>query len=383
MNAVRLSARLSLTFIIVLLAVPLLMADVFFQPPVNYPTGSGPIAVVAADFNHDGWADLLVANFGSVNVARGSVSILINNGDGTFDRGLNYDKNVRVSSVAAGDFNDDGNLDAAAMNLTGGTVDILLGNGDGIFQTPVSYAAGSNAQVVVAGDLNGDNKPDLVTESECGPPPCASSGVNVMLNNGDGTFAAPVFYSTSQKGAHAPILGDLNLDSKLDVAVGTDAGVAVFVGNGDGTLRKPLFQTAPFAVTSLAIGQFDAGLDPDLAFTNPGEIGGAVGTVGILLGQGRGKFTPKPVGQIQHPMSVAAGDLDGDSKMDLAVKGGSDTNLGVLLGNGDGTFQHVVRFDVFNRLGTVALADLNNDTLLDAIVADHRGAVLVLINAGP
>jgi hypothetical protein len=207
--------------------------------------------------------------------------------------------------------------------------------------------------------------------------------VSVLLNNGDGTFATPVGYSTNQKGAHAPVLGDVNLDTKLDVAVGTDSGVAIFVGNGDGTLRKPLFQNASFTVTSLALGQFDAGSDPDLAFTNPGQVGGGVGSLGLLLGQGRGKFTGKPVGQIQHPMSVAAGNLDGDSNMDLAVKGGSDTNLGILLGNGDGTFQPVQFFDVFNRLGTVSLADLNNDTQLDAIVADHRGAVLVLLNAGP
>jgi hypothetical protein len=80
------------------------------------------------------------------------------------------------------DFNHDGVLDLVTANLH--SVSVLLGNGDGTFQAPVYYPAGGKSRSVVVGDVNGDGNADLIVTD--------LSGVSVLLGNGDGTFAAPI-----------------------------------------------------------------------------------------------------------------------------------------------------------------------------------------------
>src|SRR6266849_4157848 len=110
-------------------------------------------------------------------------------GDGTFQAAQSYAAGSAPNSVAVGDFNRDGHLDLAVANLGtypnyNGTVSVLLGNGDGTFQAARSHAAGVAFSVVV-GDFNGDGFPDLAVVA--GPYPGA---VSIFLGNGDGTFQA-------------------------------------------------------------------------------------------------------------------------------------------------------------------------------------------------
>lgn len=114
--------------------------DGTFQDPKQYlaasqgTTSSGfpgsTVAIAAADFNADGKPDLVVVN-GGVN----TVSILLGNGDGTFQAHVDYPTGTTPSSVTVGDFNGDGKLDLAVTNQDDNTVSILLGNGDGTFKT--------------------------------------------------------------------------------------------------------------------------------------------------------------------------------------------------------------------------------------------------------
>ena len=93
-------------------------------------------------------------------------------------------------SVAVGDFNGDGKVDLAitnSLNPNGNTVSVLLGNGDGTFQPRVDYASGAFPQAVAVGDFNGDSKQDLVVAN--------ANGVSILAGNGAGGFAAPVAYN--------------------------------------------------------------------------------------------------------------------------------------------------------------------------------------------
>jgi large repetitive protein len=164
-----------------------------FLPPVTYSSGgSQPFSIALADVNGDGKHDIVVANYQS-----GTVGLLLGNGDGTFRPAVIDAAGTAPSGVAVADVNGDGRPDIvvanacqSAGNCTYGAISLLLGNGDGTFQPATSYNSGSGQpnQVALA-DLNGDGKLDVVvsiwdgSEDEFG-----FSAVGVFLVNADGTF---------------------------------------------------------------------------------------------------------------------------------------------------------------------------------------------------
>jgi len=108
------------------------------------------------------------------------VSILLGNGDGTFQPAVNYNVTFGPQSVAVGDFNGDGKLDLAVANYFGEALSILLGNGDGTFQAHVNYKAGSGPVWVAVGDFNGDGRLDFAVADFDGPG-APGSGVLVSI----------------------------------------------------------------------------------------------------------------------------------------------------------------------------------------------------------
>ena len=145
--------------------------------PTQFSVGSSPFSVATGEFNGDDKLDLAVANDFS-----NSVSILLGNGDGTFQPTTAYSTGSGPMAVAAGDFNADGKLDLAIANSGSGDVTVLLGNGDGTFQPGVAYSAGAGPIAVAAGDFNADGKLDLAVANN------SSGDVTVLLGTGDGTF---------------------------------------------------------------------------------------------------------------------------------------------------------------------------------------------------
>ena len=148
------------------------------RPPVNYPAGRQPFSIVAADFNHDGNLDLAVAN--SHN---NYVSVLLGKGDGTFQAATHSPPLPQPATfVTTGDFTGDGKADLVAIGSN--VISVLLGNGDGSFRNAVTTQPSFAVESLGAGDFNGDGKLDLATAGTFG----ASSSVNILLGNGDGTF---------------------------------------------------------------------------------------------------------------------------------------------------------------------------------------------------
>jgi hypothetical protein len=305
-----------------------------FSPALAYAAGGGPRDVMTADFNNDGRLDLVTAN-GAYGA--NSVSLLLGNGDGTFQPARNTPTSEYPISLAVGDFNEDGRLDVATANdyVPGNEgVSVLLGQGDGTFAGADSPSPFEWSAAIVTGDLNADGHMDLVaTVLDY----YGDTSICAMLGHGDGTFTtttygwySPYLIATSLA---KPALADVNGDGNLDVAVPG----AVFLGNGDGTLQEPI--------------SFDTGAD---------------------LWFARADFNADG--------NLDRADLNTDANLDPAGYG--PVGLSVSLGNGDGTFAPPIWTAAGDWSNALAVGDFNADGRPDAAVANGTNSVAVLLNDG-
>jgi hypothetical protein len=260
------------------------------------------------------------------------VSVLLNTGDGTFGSPATYMAGSAPVAVAVADFDGDGKPDLAVSNYGGTTVSILLNTGSGTFGAPRNFGAGPQPWPMALGDLNGDGKPDLAVIN--------SSGVSVLMNaSGDAgspAFAPQVLYPVGYLPA-AVAIGDLNGDGKPDLVAGTAF----------------LTKTDPTA-----------------------------GAASVLLNTGSGVFAPAvnyPVGT--YVEAVAAADLNGDGKLDLAVSSYGVANIAVLLNADGGTFAPQVDYLTVGNPYCVVAADLNGDGTPDLAFANaSTNKVSVMLN---
>jgi hypothetical protein len=204
-----------------------------------YPVGFLPSSICAADFDNDGDLDLSTANPGGVTDFRDStMSVLLNNGAGTFAPQTEYPVGYRPTSVCAADLDGDGYVDLATANLgsfphypVDSTVSILFSKGDGSFTPETRYAVGKHPWAICSGDVDGDGDLDLVTVS-------SHEHISVLLNYGDGTFAPYVIYLIDDY-AYSIFAADFDGDGDLDLATaGSNVAVSLNLrctdSDGDG-----------------------------------------------------------------------------------------------------------------------------------------------------
>jgi hypothetical protein len=344
--------------------------DGTFQSAQTLSAGLQPISVAIGDFNDDRHLDLVAANFRSQNV-----SILLGNGDGTFQTHRDFAPSLTSDSyprsVTVADVNGDGKCDlAVARNGSEGTgnnnnvVSVLLGNGDGTFQEPLIHVGGGPPVSVTTGDFSADGVPDLALAN------LTANSVSVMLGNGDGTFHA---VRTFGPGGFDTAVGDMNGDGVPDVAVADlSSTVSMLLGNGDGTFRTGLtfaVGTFPYA---LAIADFNGDGKRDLAVACAGATEIDPGNISVLLGNGDGTFQPaQPFAAGITPVSIVAGDFNGDGVPDLATANWGDDTASLLVGNGDGTFQATRAVAAGPSPRSVAASDFNTDGKLDLAIANY------------
>ncbi|MCH8992355.1 MAG: VCBS repeat-containing protein, partial [Acidobacteria bacterium] len=342
------------------------------------PLNNDPQSLATADLDGDGDLDMATANFDS-----DTVSVLLNNGDGTFAERVPYEVGDRPWDVAVANLDGDMFPDLVVTNSFDSNVAVLINNGDGSFGAAVNYSVGAEPLSMAVDDVDGDGAMDLVVAADSGPD---SFHVSVLLGNGNGTFAPHVTYDPGVP-PWSVAVGHLNADAHPDiVAVHRNSGhsLSVLLNNGDGTFAA----ATPYALGSWVHSVDMADLD------NDGDLDVAVGLhqpnnttapdVAVLLNTGDGILVAAGtyfVPGVWQSDSLAIGDLDGDGVLDLAIGSSSIGNVAVLLGNGDGTFAEAVVYARGSGQPSVVLGDFDADGDLDlAVTNSNNDNVSILFN---
>jgi FG-GAP-like repeat len=336
-----------------------------FETRAANPFPEGVYSIATGDFNNDGKLDVVM-------MVGGGFAVALGNGDGTLQKAVWYSTQLAYS-LAAADFNGDGNLDivVADENQNPSTVSVYLGNGDGTFKTPPITSNTTNYNEFIAvGDFNGDGKPDIVV--------IENPHVSVLLGKGDGTFGPPSD-NDSFVGVHWLTVADFNNDHKLDVLATADFGssysIGVFLGNGDGTLQNSITTSTEFVPLSVAAGDLngDGKMDAILGY----DLGG----IGVFLGNGDGTLQPPVIYDTTDVsgVDVQVADLNRDGKLDVAIEAGSGVD--VFWGNGDGSLQPA-QFFASGHGGYTIVGDLNNDHLPDFIAGTFYFGAVTMLNTG-
>jgi hypothetical protein len=266
--------------------------------------------------------------------------------------------------VAVGDFNRDGYPDIVVTDHYN-SVSVFIANHNGTFKSPITYLLSFYVTGCVAvGDINKDGKLDLVVVGG----DTTGNGLALFMGNGDGTFTGPTYQKTPLAGASLKgVLVDLNHDHNLDIFVGGNGSSIELLGDGRGNFVAGPWQNS--SGDDVAVGDFSGDGNPDIVLSDY-----FAAEVGILLGNGDGTFqTPIINSGFFQPLGLAVGDFNRDGKLDVAV---TDVGIVIMLtGNGDGTFTHTGQWYAGDP-GSIVAADFNKDGKLDLATTNVSGNAL-------
>jgi VCBS repeat protein/uncharacterized protein DUF1573/HYDIN/CFA65/VesB family protein len=336
----------------------------------TWAVGESPTSAVVGDFNGDGNLDLAIAN----NTAPGTASVLLGDGTAKFSLASSPAVGSNPMSVTTGDFNRDANLDLATLNGDN-SVSILLGDGAGEFTVNTFAVNSYYPNSIAVADFNQDGNLDLAVTSD--------GGASILMGDGAGNFT---FAPSLQGWTCAVAVGDFNADNKLDLALSDcDEDVSIWLGDGAGNFSLNSTETTGYGPDALVAGDFDRNGSLDLSALNYcGEIVGYdcnPGTVSTVLGN----FNETRL-HSYRPISMAAGDFNGDGHLDLVVANqyGNDRygkfggTVSILLGDGISDFTVASTPAVGSEPTSVAVGDFNGDGKVDLAVSNSDGVSILL-----
>jgi FG-GAP-like repeat len=363
-----------------------------YAQPASYTTtdeANDGCSLTAGDLNGDGKPELLAANCNQDNI-----TVFLNTGNGAFQTGVYYasalsaadgtSADIYPEALSVADVNGDGKADVVVANDDGSDITILLGKGDGTLQiSTVGYAVGGYPEFPpVIADFNGDGLADILV-------PDNEYSLVYMPGYGDGTFRAALdYYSPIADNGYAYGIGiatgDFNGDGQPDFVLGNccdeTVGITVFLSRPDGSLQAGVNYGAG-DLEYVAVADFDGDGKLDIVAANR-----TTGAVQLFTGVGDGTFATGSTfatdASNTQPTDIVVGDFNHDGKADVAVINSQGQNVGVLINAGEGSFQTAVNYALsvpYTYTG-IAAGDLNGDGNLDLAIALNSGSAIAVLN---
>ncbi|CAF1365769.1 unnamed protein product [Adineta steineri] len=330
---------------------------------ISLATGLEPMAVKTADLNNDSFLDLVVANR-----AGNTTSVFFGYGNGCFTQriDLSTGPNAGTYAIAIGDVNKDNQLDIVVVNRHASNIGVFLGQGDKNFSKQKTFSTGTNSTPaeLALHDLNNDTFLDLVVSDH------EYDRVFVFLGTGDGEFIRTSDLSTgNSSGPYLILINDFNNDNLLDIAIGNGDvnNVGVFLGDGKGNFSQQIttyIKSGPYAFVAV---DFNKDGILDIATANYDS-----NNTSILYGNGDGSFKLQntfSTGDGSLPYAVTNGDFNRDNIDDLIIANSGTDNVGILVGNSDGTFRKQKTYSTGRGSNAVeiTIGDFNRDNRLDFV----------------
>jgi VCBS repeat protein/Big-like domain-containing protein/flagellar hook capping protein FlgD len=334
----------------------------------------------AGDINEDGWSDL------SAPCEQTSDLRVFLNNSGTY---VNPPTKVTLVNGATpspnegADFDNDGHIDVVIGNTGGSYASILFGDGNGNYPSArkTSVLCGNTIRGVGVGDFNGDGWDDFVTANRFAN--SNAGNLSIVLNNGDGTFAAPVTKETGFNQEYTIAIADANNDGIPDIFCGTFTGtyqMIVLLGDGNGGFTVHANANEGGSPWQTVVGDFNKDGIVDVASCNSNT-----NNIGIFFGNGTGGFTGAVtlISCDAFPLAIDAGDIDGDGDLELVTSCYTAARWDIFPNNGDGTFA-AKKFLAASSAGSCAvLHDRDNDGDMDLSGLDEVDDwVYLYYNAG-
>lgn len=356
---------------------PAPLPTLYFQPYWTFPATGGGNSATIGDFNHDGLMDVALTT-------PTQLLIYLQNSDGSLAASVAYNVgNGYYKSIAVGDLNHDGWADLVVANPSDNTISVLLQQADGTFASQVTYATNSSPDAVAVGDLNGDGLDDIAVAHATAP------NIGIFIQNVGGLLNSMVAYASPQAGYDDIAIGDVNGDGRNDVVKSNGQGanpqLSVYLQNGSGTLGTAV----PYTITgcssfcrplSVSIGDVTGDARADIVMSYGGNRPTsniavfAQSTDGSLL-----PFVSYPAYDI--PQSVKVADINRDGRMDVVTAHNGWEAVGIFLQQSNQILKPYslvsTPYSSYQPEG-MAVGDINHDGLPDIVVADNNNGLVVL-----
>lgn len=349
-----------------------LNAQVTFSPAATYSAGPWPDTILTADVNGDGKVDLICHNIDYVEL-----SVLMNDGTGSFVIGSTLFGIDGVKLATAADINGDNKVDLICQSYYDNTKTFTMTNdGSGGFAVSTSLTLQYPGYLLGTADLNGDNRMDLIC--------VAPSGLLMFTNDGNGGFSTNIPYASSiafyPLGTPGMIVSaDVQNIGKMDL-IFADAyakTISVLTNNGAGGFALSSTCSTGGGAYTIALGDVNGDGKTDLISANSDD-----NTLSVFTNNGSGGFVSNASYTLgPYPYTVAVVDINGDGSLDIICANTATNTLSVLTNNGSGGFALACTPKVGNGPSSVVAADVNGDGKLDLICSiGNSNQVTVLIN---
>lgn len=350
------------------------VGDGTFTAVASMASGVSPMSSQVLDLNRDGRLDLIVAD----ESPNAGIRTYMGNSDGTFLAPRSYVGGVSTRQIQIADLNGDGIMDVIDPDMDSGALLILMGNSDGSFSAPRTNSAGSamfdSASVM---DLNGDGRLDIAVSHADGAGDPDDLSMSIFFGNGDGTFQARRTIAAVSQGRFI-VATDFDQNGTTDLAVVSrnTGAVGIMSGNGNGTFKAPvLYTTLPGETDDRALVGRDLNGDGFMDL-----IAGGISTdrIAILFGNGNGTFKAPTSLASTDPRWIDFADFNEDGFADLIAANGPAGTMQVQLGNGNGTFKASLTTTMGGNIRSFSVVDIDKNGVLDIIAHDYdNGRTLV------